>query len=161
MATQKITVATFGGETAVVISEFYRKWSVSPDCDSIDQFCQALTDTEFRLPALYLYFCQWLDGWLMGDQVPGPGKVSGKHFEFTCLSQPDTIVIAGEIKQQFPEQKWLSNHLLEAVSEVGSMQGNRVVVVRDVLGPSISGDDQRAALSTIPDWLTQFKESVR
>src|SRR5262245_31595028 len=106
LATQRLTVATLGGDPAAAVEALWRSWqsSPSPDPAPVDRFCQQLRANGAVLPVVY--FCEWVDRWLMGDQVPGPGAVDGKRFQVACLSPGQALSWAGQCGEQFPEQQW-------------------------------------------------------
>jgi hypothetical protein len=103
-----------------------------------------------------MYFAEWVDRWLMGDLVPGPGAVEGRRFQATCLSPPLALQWADQCGSQVAEQNWLANRLREAASGWCEGAGPYVlVVVREVFGPSATDEELQAAAGTIPAWLSQ------
>src|SRR5262249_965164 len=127
MATQRITIAEVGGDAGAAVARLFRKWADSgsgsdlPDAvrDEIDRFAVVLREGAADLPVLY--FCEWTDHWLMGDDVLGPGAVGGKRFEASCYSPAEAEALAASSPRQFPEQEWLATRLREAAGAWGSL----------------------------------------
>jgi hypothetical protein len=155
MATQRLIVATIAGDAAAAVQALVHGWHSNPVPDpvAVDLFCERLRAHAAALPVVY--FCEWVDRWLMGDRVPGPGAVDGKRFQVACLSPQQAVSWAGQCGSQFPEQEWLAGRLREAVRGWGSVaEPLAVVVVREVLGASTTDEEVRAALQGIPSWLS-------
>ena len=106
MATQHLTVATFAGESAVAVTDLFRLLRTDYDLAAVDRFCATLRDNGRSLPVVY--FCEWVDRWLMGDLVPGPDAAEGRKYQATCLSPEQAIAWAERCGHQFPEQEWLA-----------------------------------------------------
>jgi hypothetical protein len=155
VATQRLTVATLAGQSAVVVAAIFEKWRTVADPEAIDHLCVSIR--EHCLSPHVTYFAEWVDRWLMGDQVPGPGAVEGQRFQATCLSPDQAVEWADRCGNQFAEQGWLSSRLLEAAS-VNRDSGERycVLIAREVFGSSVTDDELRAAAGSIPPWLIQF-----
>jgi hypothetical protein len=155
VATQRVIVATIAGDAAAAVQALWRSWhsSPAPDPAAVDLFCERLRANSAELPVVY--FCEWVDHWLMGDEVPGPGAVDGKRFQVACLSPRRAVSWAGQCGSQFPEQQWLARRLREAARGWGSVaEPLAVVMVREVLGASITDEEVRAALHGVPSWLS-------
>jgi hypothetical protein len=136
----------------VVVAARFEQWRSVPDPAAVDRFCQALREHALELPVVY--FAEWVDRWLMGDQVPGPGKVEGQQFQAALFSPDDARAWADRCDCQFPEQGWLAGRLREAAAGWGKVgEHYAMVVLRDMVGPSTDDDEVRAALNTIPPWL--------
>jgi hypothetical protein len=119
----------------------------------VDRVCERLRANGTALPVVY--FCEWVDRWLTGDRVPGPGAVEGKRFQVACLSPQQAVSWAGQCGSQFPEQEWLGGRLREAAQGWRSVaEPLAVVVVREVLGTSTTDEEVRAALHGVPSWLS-------
>ena len=115
-------------------------------------FCQSLRENGTSLPILY--FSEWIDRWLMGDHVPGPGMVEGRRFQATCLTREEAIDWAGRCGDQHQEQTWLAARLREAASAWCELaDGALIVVVREVLEGSTTDDEVHASLRSLPAWL--------
>ncbi len=160
MATQRLTVAAIVGIAADHIAARFRSWqtgSTLPDPLDVDQFGDRLRANCVTFPVIY--FAEWIDHWLMGDLVPGAGAVRGSRFEVACLSRSAAVELAEACGDQFPEQQWLAMRLHEAVAAWELVKEERVVVVlREVLGPSVADDEIRESCSQLPEWLA-FSES--
>jgi hypothetical protein len=145
-------VATLAGQAAVAITAQFEKWRSAPDPAAVDHLCVAIRDNALSLSVVY--FTEWLDRWLMGDQVPGPGVVQGSRFQATCLSPAQAIEYAGQVINQHAEQGWLVSRLREAAAGWGGVaEPYAVIVVREVVGPSADDDEIKAAAESIPAWL--------
>src|SRR5450755_4785803 len=107
MATQRLTVATFAGESASVVAALVHSWRIGSDPAAVDRFCAALRENGQSLPIIY--FCEWIDHWLMGDLVPGPEAAQGRRYETTCLLPEQALAWAGQCGHQFSEQRWLAS----------------------------------------------------
>jgi hypothetical protein len=122
---------------------------------TIDDFSHVLLANATGPPVVY--FCQWMDSWLMGDKVPGPGTLSGQRFQASCLSSSDAAAWAAKCGEQFDEERWLAIRLQEAVKACQpSVDTAVLVILREVLGASISDEDMAASLSEVPAWLKDF-----
>jgi hypothetical protein len=152
MATQRLTVATLAGESAAAVAALIHRWRTDNDPAAVDRFCAALRDNGLALPITY--FCEWVDRWLMGDLVPGPGAVEGRQFQVTCLSPQQALAWADQCGHQFLEQEWLAARLREAAVGWGRDERLAVVVIRKVLGGTTTDDEVTASLSEIPGWLS-------
>lgn len=158
MATQRITVATIAGAAAAIVAGLFRTWKASSAQETatkptVDQFCSRLRSHGHSLPVLF--FIEWIDHWLMGDEVPGPGGVSGQRFEASCLTLSEAKEWAKRLGRQFPEQEWLRSRLTKAADAWHPARTEAVVVIlREVLGPSVSAEDVESSMEMVPDWLT-------
>src|SRR5687767_11004126 len=99
MATQRLIVATFAGDSAVAVVTRFRSWAAHADAAAVDRFCAGLRNHGDSLPVVY--FCEWIDRWLMGNQVPGPGGVNGERYQTTCLTPEEAISLSDRCGQQF------------------------------------------------------------
>ena len=109
MATQRLTMATLAGQSAAVVAARFDQWRSAPDPAAVDRLCAAIRKHALSLPVVY--FAEWVDRWLMGDSVPGPGAVEGRRFQATCLSPGQAAGWAGRCGGQFAEQGWLAARL--------------------------------------------------
>jgi hypothetical protein len=151
-----MTIATLGGQAAVAVEARFQQWRAAPDPDAVDQLCAAIREHALSLPIVY--FAEWIDRWLMGNLVPGPGAVESRRFQATCLSPEQAIAWAGQCGSQFTEQVWLSNRLREAAAGWGSAaEDYAVVVIREALDASATDEDVRAALGTVPAWVKSIQ----
>ena len=73
--TQRMTVATLGGKAAAAVAARFEQWRTALDSEKLDRLCIAIR--EHALSLHVLYFAEWVDGWLMGNKVPGHGAVEG------------------------------------------------------------------------------------
>lgn len=152
MATQRLTMATFAGTSAAVVTALFRSWQIASDPAAIDRFCIALHEHE--LSAQIVYFCKWVDRWLMGDLVPGPEIVQGQRYQVACFSPQQAVAWAGRCGHQFPEQEWLASRLREAAVAWAGDECTAVVVVREALGASATDDEVKAFFGVVPEWLS-------
>lgn len=153
MATQRLTVASLAGDSAVVVARRFDSWTNRVDPVALDKFCGYLREHGTSLPVIY--YCEWLDRWLMGDLVPGPVSVKGHRYQAACLSREQALAWADKCGQQFPEQEWLATRLREAAAGWGSIaQRIAVIVVREMLGPTTRDEELAASLANVPEWLT-------
>jgi len=152
VATQRLIVASLAGQAAAAVADRFRQWRDTPVPDAVDRFCTSLRAHALSLPVVY--FAEWVDRWLMGNLVPGPGAVDGRQFQATCLSPEQAMAWADWCGSQFPEQKWLAARLREAAAGWGNVaRVYSVVVIREVIGPTTSDDEVREALVGVPTWL--------
>ena len=155
MATQRLSVATLAGHAAVAITAVFDQWRRAPVPDQIDRFCTSLRENGLSLPVVY--FAEWVDRWLMGDEVPGPEAVHGRRFEASCLLPSAAIAWAAERGKQFQEQVWLASRLREAAAGWGPVtECYAVVVVREVISTSTLDEEVRASIGFVPHWLAPF-----
>jgi hypothetical protein len=162
MATQRLTLATLAGDAGRAVSALFRAWrstsavgvEAAPGL-AIDELGERLRSNGAALPVVY--FCEWIDRWLMGDQVPGPGVIAGRRFQASCMSPEEAVEWAGRCGGQFPEQLWLAARLREAAEAWRPAVGPSVVVVlREVLGASSTDEEVLASLHGVPLWLSHF-----
>jgi len=152
MAMQRLIVATLAGESAAVVAGLFQSWRAGSDPAAVDRFCPALRANAPSLPIIY--FCEWVDHWLMGDLVPGPEAVEGNQYQAACYLPEQALQWAARCGNQFPEQEWLACRLREAASAWGSTNPRAIVVVREVLGGSTTDEHVSTSLQVIPDWLS-------
>jgi hypothetical protein len=152
VATQRLTVATLAGRAAVAVSARFEQWRSAPDIEAVDRMCASLREHALDLPMVY--FAEWVDRWLMGDLVPGPGAVEGRRSQATCLSPTEALGWAGRCGSQFAEQGWFAGRLREAAAGWGGVgEPYAVVVVREAVGASATDDEVQAAADRLPAWL--------
>jgi hypothetical protein len=153
VATQRLTVATLSGQAAVAAAARFDELRAAPAPVEVDRLCVSLR--EHALSPQVIYFAEWVDRWLMGDLVPGPGAVEGRRFQATCLSPSEAAELADRCGSQFAEQGWLASRLREAAAGWGGVaEPYAVVVVREVVGASVLDDEIRAAAGSVPAWLS-------
>ena len=154
MASQRLFIATLAGEAAAVTANLFLSWrTAAPAADTVDCFCAAIRANAMSLPVVY--FSEWVDRWLMGDLVPGPGTVEGRRFQTTCLSREKAVEWAGRCDSQCQEQVWLATRLREAAAAwTGLADRAVIVVVREVLEVSATDEEVQAALGLVPAWLS-------
>jgi hypothetical protein len=100
-----------------------------------------------------VYFTEWVDGWLMGDAVLGPGPVQGRRFQAVALTPEQAHDWASRCGDQFPEQQWLAQRLREAADAGAGIGQTTVIAIREVFGPSPTDEEFQEALREVPDWL--------
>jgi hypothetical protein len=155
VATQRLTVAALGGQTARAAACRFQQWRAAADPEAVDRVCAAIRANALSLPVVY--FAEWVDHWLMGDAVPGPGAVEGRQFQAANLTSEQARAWAGQCGSQFPEQEWLACRLREAVAVTGSASGQAtVVVIREVVGPSATDEEMQHTLEAPAGWLSSL-----
>src|SRR5262249_3266120 len=152
MATQRLTVATVGGASAVAVAALVRSLRTASDPATVDRFCTALREHGMSLPIVY--FCEWLDRWLMGDLVTGPEAVEGRQFQATCISPEQALAWADRCPCQFSEQHWLAARLREAAAVWAAGEPRVVIVIRKALGASTTDEEVKESLRMVPEWLS-------
>ncbi len=156
MATQRLFIATLAGEAANLTANLFSIWRKGHSV-RIDEFCESLGVHRAELPVVY--FSEWMDRWLMGDRVPGPGAVEGRRFEATCFTRVEAYEWAGRCGTQYQEELWLANRLREAASGWDALTDRiTVVVVREVLGVSTSDEEVKATMLVAPAWLSDLQD---
>lgn len=70
MATQRLTVATFAGQSAVAVTALFKRWRAAPDAAEVDRLCAALREHALSLP-----FSTSPSGWTLSllGQADEPG----------------------------------------------------------------------------------------
>jgi len=121
----------------------------------VDLFCATLRENGLSLPIVY--FCEWVDRWLMFDLVPGPEPAKGERYQVACFQPDEALAWAGQCGHQFPEQEWLASRLREAAAGWGGAECRAVVVIREVLGGSTSDEEVEACLGVVPEWLASAR----
>jgi len=159
MATQRLIVATIVGKSAMATERLFHSWRTrTSDPAAIDQFCGAVQAHAAAAPIVY--FCEWLDRWLMGDAFPAIGTADGHRFHAACLTPEQALDWAGRCGHQFPEQSWVAARLREAAESWAALSETRVIVqVREVLGGSVTDDEVRQSLAIVPDWLLAMNKA--
>ena len=153
MATQRLTVATLAGHSATAVAAQFERWRSASDPAAVDRICGSLCEHSLSLPVVY--FAEWVDRWLMGNLVPGPGAVEGRRFQATCLTPAQATEWADECGSQFAEQGWLASRLREAAAGWGGIaEPYSVVVFREAVGASATDDEVQAAADSVPAWLS-------
>jgi hypothetical protein len=152
MANQRLTMATIAGKSAALIPSLFRTWRVESDPAAVDRFCAALRRNGQSLPIVY--FCEWVDRWLMGDLVPGPEAVEGQRYQADCLLPEQALAWASRCGVQFAEEQWLASRLREAAMAWGRAGPRVVVVVRELFDNSTTDEEVTASLNVIPEWLS-------
>ena len=184
MAIQRVTIAGILGAAAAKIEAIFQAWrdagatlvadnvdsfssldddvvvsqytGTSPVAEKVDWFCEQLRahPTDLQI----VYFCEWIDSWLMGDLLPGPNCVKGRRFQAACYRLEAAIAYAGRCGTQFHEQEWLAARLCEAEARCNVFSERTViVVVREVFDASAGGDEISAASLRTPQWLADFR----
>ena len=154
MASQRLTVATLTGATAKAVTTLFAGWRSAPDPIAVDGFCTALRDN--ALSPVVVYFAEWIDRWLMGDLVPGPGAVEGQRFIASLITPDQATEWVGRCGDQHREQVWLAAQLRAAATGWEWVADRlAVVLVREVTGPSATDEELRAAAGAAPAWLSQ------
>ncbi|MSQ94835.1 MAG: hypothetical protein EXR98_09805 [Gemmataceae bacterium] len=152
---QKLIAATVIGESATAVVTLFHAWAKVIDQVAVDRFCDALRHNGTSLPVVY--YCEWVDRWLMGDLVPGPRAVMGQRYEAACLSPQEALAWAEQCGDQWQEQTWLAARLREATAGWGTTTDQyAIVIVREVLDVSTTDEEVQASVGVIPDWLSAF-----
>lgn len=116
----------------------------------VNRFCVALREHSLSLSVVY--FAEWVDRWLMGDEVPGPDAVEGRRYSAVCLSPEQAMAWADGRANQFSEQHWFASRLREAATAWDADAGKVVVILREVVGASAS--DVEVCMAGVPEWLS-------
>jgi len=149
---QRMTVATLAGDAADAAFAFFLALGTSSDPVALDAFCDAVNDNRLSLPIVY--FCEWVDRWLMGDRVPGPAAQQGKQYQASCMTPAEANAWAEKCGTQFQEELSFAARLREAALGWGTVTDRyALVVTRDVLHISTGDDEVEASLSGVPSWL--------
>jgi hypothetical protein len=149
--TQRLTLATVVGQSAEAISALFDSWRINEDRPASDALCTALRKNGTALPVIY--FCEWIDHWLMGDEVPGPDSVMGRIYQASCLTPEQALAWATRLGNQFLEQQWLAARLREASNVWSSIEPRVVLTLREVLTSTVTDDELKLSLNVIPNWL--------
>jgi hypothetical protein len=153
VATQRLMLATLSGQTAYAVATQFQHWRSNPDPEALDRFCSSIREHSSSLPVIY--FTEWVDRWLMGDAVPGPGALDGRRFSVTCLNPSQAVAWADRCGGS-AEEGWLSSRLREAATAWGgTLELNAIIVAREVLGPSATDVEVQVAANSVPTWLWQ------
>ena len=163
MPTQKLMIAAIAGHAGEAVGELFRGWRAARLGDgwhdnvrqAVDVFCEGLRAHGSELPVVY--FSEWVDRWLMGDDVPGPEAVSGCRCEAACTPSADLANWARRLGNQHQEHRWLVRRLREATQAWQPLSGATVVVVaREVLGGSATDEEVTASFQVVPAWLARL-----
>jgi hypothetical protein len=173
MATQRITIVKTAGSAATAIRRLFEfelnvehETEPSRVLDRVDVFAEQIRTHAHLLPMLY--FAEWVDTWSMGDLVPGLRNeqapvAEGRRFQLSCHGLPITIK-ATTIGRSLPdESKWLKWHIREAEKAWSHLTENLdvvIVVMREVLGGTVSDEEISESLTTTPDWLRKVIAGV-
>ncbi len=163
MATQRITIAKIGGEAAGLVARLFARRQSGPAFGSLlDRFCTELRANCSMPPVIY--FCEWIDPWLLGAQIFGPMHDDSDfeptvRFQACCMTPAEALDWAGRCGRQWPEQNWLAVRLSEAARAWESDVTEAVVVlIREVLAPTTEDQQVVASLGELPAWLANFRE---
>lgn len=134
----------------------------------MDAFAAALRAESHRPPVVF--FSEYVDFWWMGHlfaahAVPAAGvvEVLSDRLQLACYRLPDGGVLARwleqtprrkRVREQIPqEQLWFRLLLLEAVRAWERLVDEAaVVVLREVVGPTVLDEELVAALGDAPVW---------
>ena len=155
--TQRFTIATIAGEAGRAAAELFQLWSATQasagphaTLGAIGLFADHLRSNAAVLPVVY--FCEWIDHWLMGDAVPI--FLQGRHIEAACMTAAEAEALADGCGRQFPENDWLAVQLRQAAEARRPLTGpSFIVILRKVLGATSIDDEVTASLVGVPDWL--------
>jgi hypothetical protein len=161
VATQRFTVAKIGGAAGPVVADLFRRWREPPEsapAPEIAAFVRGLRANGHTPPVVS--FAEWTDYWLMGDALSDLMKrvrgvvIAASHFEAALCDQPETLARLPRDGWQFGEERVLVGRLHEAADAWEPLvQSGVVVIVREVLGPTVLDEEMTAALATVPAWL--------
>jgi hypothetical protein len=185
MAAQRITVAKVVGRAGAAVVARFRAWSGArttrdPNTFSADQwpaacrremdaFAADLRAESHRPPVVF--FSEHVDLWSMGDlfaACAGPSaggvvEVLSDRLRLACYHLPDGGVLAGSLERPFreqepPEERWLRLLLLEAVRAwAGLVDEAALVVLREVVGPTVTDEELKNSFVAVPDWVPPVK----
>jgi len=147
-------IATLAGDASDVVFSFFSSIPSGPEPNSLDRFCDSISDNRLSLPIVY--FCEWVDRWLMGDRVPGPNAKEGKKYQASCMTPAEANAWAEKCGTQFQEQLSFAARLREAAMGWGTVADRyAIVVIREVLHLSTGDDEVRKSLRGVPGWLAE------
>ena len=153
---QRITVATLAGVAADAAVALFEKWRSDSDPTAVDRFAMALRENQLRLPIVY--FAEWVDRWLMGDDIFDADPIQGVAFQATVWSSAQALARGGRCRNQFQEQLWYSARLLEAATAWDALTHRLyVVVLREVIHVSTGDDEVLASMNSLPEWLSALE----
>ena len=149
---QRMLMATLAGDAADAAADFFHHLASSPDPIIVDRFCAAISDNRLSLPIVY--FCEWVDRWLMGDRVPGPAARDGRRYQASCMTPAEANAWAEKCGTQYQEELSFASRLREAAHGWRTVADRyTIVVVREVLHVSTGDDEVEVSLSGVPSWL--------
>ena len=151
---QRWTVATFAGVSAASVAGLMGIWPQNSDHAALDRFSAAVREKGPSLPIVY--FCEWIDHWLMGNVIPGPEKLDGQQDQAACCTPAEALAWAEQCGSQFREQEWLACRLREAAHGWFGSEPRTIVAVREVLGASETDEEVRASFAVVPGWLERL-----
>jgi hypothetical protein len=96
--------------------------------------------------------------WLTPPDGPFPLIVFTNRFQVYAYPLPDGGRLAQHLAtagaQQFDESDWFVKQLREAVAACEKLVDHAIlIVVREVVGATVSDDEIRDSISRAPDWL--------
>lgn len=145
---QRMMIATLAGDSAVAMLQFF---SSNPDPIAIDRFCTTISENRLSLPIVY--FCEWGDRWLMGNDVPGPNSQEGKRYQASCMTSAEAVAWAEKLGDQYQEQLRFASRLREAAYGWGTVTDRYAIMsVREVMDGSTRDDEVEESLNGIPKW---------
>ncbi len=148
---QRMMIATLAGDAADTAIAFFGAFQSAADPTAFDRFCIAISDNRLSLPIVY--FCEWIDRWLMGDRVPGPNAKQGVKYQASCMTPEEADAWAEKCGTQFQEQLSFAARLREAALGWGTVTDRyAIVVIRDVLHLSTGDDEVELSLRGLPSW---------
>ena len=151
MASQRLIVTALGGEAATQLERLFMAWrGASPDVASVDHFCQVLQANARALH--FLYYSEWIDRWLMGNDVPGPHAIEGRQFQVAGFTRDEALNWAQRTNCRHAEHAWFAQRLREAADAWPRGQ-LFIVVVREVFGGSATDEEIEIALRIVPTWI--------
>jgi hypothetical protein len=167
---QRLTIAKVAGDAGDAVAAFFRQLadSAADSSTGLDSFCMGLRVNSSTPPVIY--FCEWIDHWLMGDQVFGSTpcdrdgsqsvlSIRGSRFEACCLTPTEAVNWATKLAKQWPEQSWLATRLREAAQAWDLIAPHALVILaREPLGPSTLDEEVVSSLRQIPSWLGKLVE---
>ncbi|WP_165252298.1 hypothetical protein [Paludisphaera soli] len=181
MASQRITVAKFGGVSAGVVMRRLRDWNIARHPASADEWSSDQWPPEVRLQVdafadrlranavgpPVLAYVEWSDLWSMGDLFvrwlappggPPPVVLYGDRFEVYGYALPDDgrlirhLAAAGP--QQFPESDQYVSRLHETIEAWRDLTREAaIVVLREVVGGLVTDEEGDESLRVVPEWL--------
>lgn len=151
MATQRFTVAAIAGKAGAAVAALCRAWSLAQFDGQLSTLVRLLRTNGAALPVVY--FCEWIDRWLMGDALPEP-VARDQNLEVTWGSAGEASTWATQCGRQFPEELWLAARLGEAAQSAPPNSECVVLLVREVLGATPTDDEVMVACQTVPAWLS-------
>lgn len=180
---QTITIIKICGKATNAVVSLFQQWlrghtlggaaeeSLASFRAELKSFVECLRANATSLPILF--YCEYLDAWSMGDIIdrfltPTHGnqllRASVDEYDIACYALPDHDVLASSLSailgreliksESGQEEYWFARLLYEAVLSWQTISPTgAVVVIRHIVGPSVTDEEAIASLESVPAWL--------